>query len=147
MISGFPDNCADTEEMVIKRLDKIECSVTKAEIASCHPLKKKGQAIVRFINRKTAEKVLSSRKKLRNINTSDMWGENRVHYVSVNLSPEYLRFRWLAKKLKNRNIISDFGVAKYGVWIKRDSNDDRLHVEIEEDIANCLPDGMNIANL
>ena len=90
--------------------------------------------------------MLSARKKLRNVDTSDIWGENRVHYVSENLSPEYLRLRWLAKKLKSAEIISDFGVNKMGVWIKKHSNDQRFQVDIEEDFDNFLPVGMTLAN-
>ena len=74
VFSGFPDNCTNTEEKVTKLLEKMGCPVAKSEIAACHPLKKKGQAIIRFINRKSAEKILISRKKLRNLDTSDIWG-------------------------------------------------------------------------
>ena len=69
-----------------------------------------------------------------------------MHYVSENLSPEYLRIRWVAKKLKNENVISEFGSNKHGVWIKRDTNDRRLQVDIEEDFVNLLPVGKTLAD-
>ena len=146
VISGFPDNCTDTEDKLLKILDKVGCSVSKAQITACHPMKKKGYAIVRFANRKHAEKVLQARKKIKSIDTFDIWGENRTHYISENLSPEYLRLRWLAKNLKNKDVIADFGVNKNGVWIKKDSNDQRFQVDAEEDFINFFPIGKTLVD-
>ena len=101
---------------------------------------------MRFLNRKHAEKVLRARKKLRDIDTSDIWGENRVHFVSENLSPEYLRLRWVAKKLKNANVISEFGVNKNGIWLKKGIDERRVQVDIEEDFISFIPSGKNLAD-
>ena len=41
VLSGLPEDCTDTEDKILKVLDKIGCSVAKSQIASCHPMKKR----------------------------------------------------------------------------------------------------------
>ena len=62
VISNFPICCDDTEGKVISILKKINCPVSKSEISACHPLKKKSSIIVRFVKRKSADRILSARK-------------------------------------------------------------------------------------
>lgn len=70
-ISGITNEVSDDvlEQKVIEILDKIDVQVTEAEIEACHrlpptrnnPTKK---TVVRFVNRKKAEKTLKNKKNL-----------------------------------------------------------------------------------
>ena len=97
IISGVPDNVRDLESKSIKLFGKIGVEVNSSDIVACHPIKKKGSVIVRFANRKNVDRVLKASKKLKNTDTTDVWGQNCVNYINSNLSPVNLKLRWLAK--------------------------------------------------
>ena len=128
-ISGIPKTTANLEEKVISLLSKIDVKVTKSDIVACHPLKRDGQVIVRFVNRKNADLALRNRKKLRSINT----GDNQF-YINTNLSPANLKIRWYCKHLKASKLIHSFGVDGSGIWVKKNEGDHKRRIEDKEDL-------------
>ena len=77
-ISHIPADTPDLEEKVISLLSKIDVPVSKSDIVACHPLKRQGQIIVRFGNRKNAEMARKNRKK------------TQIHRLNKYLGTKYL---------------------------------------------------------
>ena len=63
-ISGVPKNVENLEDKMIALLGKIDVVVNPADIVACHPLKREGAAIIRFVNRKHAYAALKNAKKI-----------------------------------------------------------------------------------
>ena len=138
-ISGVPNNCTQLEEKVIALLKSIDVTVRPSDIVACHPLKREGTTIVRFLNRKNADMALKNAKKLKNKDTSEVWGKNCKNFINVNLSPANLKLRWLCKSLKERGLVYGFGVDSRGVWYRTGENGTKTRVEIKEDLEKFLP--------
>ena len=74
--AGIPQNVTikNLEDTVIKIFEKIGISIDKRMIAACHRIGKTTKTIVKFANRKDAELVLKSKKKLKDINLLEICG-------------------------------------------------------------------------
>ena len=81
--------------------------------------------------------------------STEIWGENIIHSVYPNLSPTYLRLRYMAKKLKLA-AIERFGynVLARTVYGSRGGADcDKVQIDTKEDIERFLPEGTTISSL
>ena len=144
IVTGVPENVQGLEGKIIKVMNMIDVPIVSNDIVDCHPVNRKGNVIVRFGNRKNVDLILKARKKLKDINTALIWGENCIHYINRNLTPVNSKLRWLAKGLKNKNILADFGVNNTGIWVKKSEFGEREQVDIEEDMLKFIPDGMSL---
>ena len=138
-VSGVPHNAQNLEEKLIALLKKIDVNVKPSDIAACHPLKREGTAIIRFVNRKNADLALKNSKRLKNLDNSDVWGKRCVNFINSNLSPANLKLRWQWKVLKAKQLIHSFGVDTRGVWLKKSENQPKKRIEIEADLDIFLP--------
>ena len=136
-VSGVPENVSNLEEKAIELFKKIDVKVSPQDIVACHPLKRKGTIIIRFLNRKNAEKALKNRSQLRNVNTAGIWGQHCNNYINTNLSPENLKLRWFSKKLHAAQVIAKFGTDTKGVWIVPDEGGRKKRILSKEDLE-CL---------
>ena len=143
-ISGVPKDATNLEEKAIQLLKIIGVNVSPTDIVACHPLKREGTVILKFVNRKNAERALSNRNKLRNKDTTCVWGTNCVNYINANLSPENLKLRWYAKNLKLANHISNFGCDDKGIWVKSDEGERKKRVYCREDLEYYTPNNVSL---
>ena len=146
VLSGIPPNATGVDIKAIQLFHKIGVNVYPTQISACHPMKKEGNYILRFTNRKLVEEILKNGRKLGDTDSTEIWGENIIHSVYPNLSPTYLRLRYLAKKLKQLAAIERFGSSMYGVWVQ-EGDGDKVQIDTEEDIARFLPEGTTISSL
>ena len=147
-ISGVPENCQDLQGKTLILLNKINVGVSSSDIVACHPLKRKGTIIVRFLNRKTAEKAIKQRKLLKDLDARDVWGGTNANtYLNFNLSPEYMKLRWYSKKLKAANQIFNFGTDDRGVWIRSREGGKKERVDIKEDLEAYVPNNVSLDEL
>ena len=148
-ISGIPTDVRDDEleTKSIFLLKKIGVTVSSNDVVDCHRLPKRGTVIMRFVNRKYANQAISNGKRLRNLNTSDIFRANPTLYVNRNLIPEYMSLRWKAKKMKAGKYVHAFGTNKRGVWIQINEDSGKKQVECDEDLQKILPEGININDI
>ena len=107
------------EDTVVKILDKIGVKCDPSVIEACHRLPqnrrtKVSNTVVRFVNRKTAEKSLIFRKNLKSINLSDTdksFTESKV-YVNDNLCPYYKGIYGKCRSLYKAGRINSFALER-----------------------------------
>ena len=131
----------------IQTFNKLGVNIYLTEISTCHPLKKDGHHIVRFNVRDTAEEVLGKKKELEGLDSSDIWGPSAKLRVFPNLSPAYLRARFLAKKLRDMGAVHHFGSNSNGVWVFKEDGSPKIFVDCDEDIVKLLPEGILLSDL
>ena len=125
-ISGVPNNITDDnlEDEVIDILGKIDVKVRKRDIEACHrlpPTRKNPnkRVIIRFFNRKNTEKCLENKKKLENIEMSDLNYPNKTRlFISENLNAHYRKIGWNCRRLKRAGLISEFKYQNEAYSIK-----------------------------
>ena len=137
----------DIERKIITLLYKSNLVVRPCDIVACHRTKKKSSVIVRFVNRKDAMSAVKNSRKIRELDTSDIWGENLDNSIYPNLTPLNMRLRYIAKKLKGRRLISNFGSSVFGIWITREDDSDKEPVNSEDDLAQFLPEDTPLSDL
>lgn len=117
----------ELEKKVIDIAKELDVKITEDEIEACHRINKGKNAkpntprnvIIRFVNRKKCENLLSKKKCVSSIDTKKLGlGGNRI-YINNNLCP-YYRFIWgQIKNLHSHGIINRFwtfnGVVNYSL--------------------------------
>ena len=117
-IAGIPEDIKNEvlEDTVVKILDKIGVKCDPTVIEACHRLPRNrrtkvcSNTIVRFVNRKTAEKSLMYRKNLKSIDLSDIdesFKESKV-FINDNLCPYYKGIYGKCRSLYNAGRINSF---------------------------------------
>ena len=136
------------EEKVIYLFKLAGVTVAQSQIVAAHKMKKKGSAIVRFTNRKFADAVLGKARegKFKNLDTTPIWGKNVTTFAFRNLTPENSKIRFLAKTMKARSLMQNFGTNANGVWIVNNSGT-KLSVDLVDDLADILPPHITINDL
>jgi len=111
-------NDESLEKVCIDILSKIDVRVDSGDIHACHRLKK-GQTILKFVNRKNAELALANRTKLKNQNLSSIGIPVDVQiYINQNTNPYYKFLRYQCKLLHDRNLINKFWSFNGGMKIQ-----------------------------
>ena len=132
------------EDTVINIFEKPGISIKKRIVVVCHRLGKTKKMIVKFANRKDAELVLKSKKKLKdihllwvcsstdgncrllsretdsnseNVNASEKTRGGKV-YIYQSLGPCYRFLYGQVKERYNEGLFHDFWVTNKTVWIK-----------------------------
>ena len=108
-ISGIPPTVmdgGDLESAVIGVAGKIGVKIKKSDIAACHRLRgERKDTIVRFPNRKFADRLFANAKKLKDEDLTDVLGSNAPVYINVSLSPELKRMRWANAECQTRRTV------------------------------------------
>jgi len=141
-ISGISNDIEDDmlEEKVIKILEKIDVNVEQKDIEACHRLPptkrdKTKKTIIRFVNRKVAEKSLSNKKKLQNINKVELELPNTPLYIGENLNDHYRELAWMCRRLRKENLIYSYKFQNECFLVKaRENSDSRIKVFHKDDL-------------
>lgn len=138
-ISGISEEINDgkLEETVVDLLRKIDIDVTTNDIEACHrlPLPQRNsdgirKTIVRFVNRKHAEKSLKSKKKAHKIHNS--------LYISENLNKFYQKIAWHCRQLKREELISSF-VFRNESFVIKIENEGTKRISHEDELFIMFP--------
>ena len=139
-IGGIPPNVQDTDlqPTVINILKKIDVNVSKKDITACHRLGfEKKNAIVRFTNHQTADKVFANVSKITDADVSDVAGTGRI-YINSNLCPEFKKIHHKLKLLKKAGKLAQFGSDRRGAYAQTTPEGRKLRIELDCDILNEL---------
>ena len=111
---GLPDTVLDDqlEQTCLNVLEDIGCGKIKTrDVHACHRLKNRKKVIIRFVNRKCADKALINKSKLKTIDKTK-YGLGYVDlYINENLCPalQFLAYKVrLARKAQK--------IAYYNIW-------------------------------
>lgn len=148
-ISGIPaaasaDDDSGLEDKVIKIAKEIGVNISARDISACHRLRGGKDTIIRFVNRKDADAMLSNASKLKDKDLSAVTGATRSKvYVNVNLSPDLKSMRWKTKRMKESGLVAFYGVSRRGPYVQTEMKGTRYHVLTDEDLTPFL-DGKDL---
>ena len=117
-ITGIPtdvdDNNLENEVIRIYNEAKVEVDsspVTKKDISACHRIGKRGNTIVRFVNRKFASEGLY---KGRNLKGTQLYNGAPV-YINNSFCPEFKKYGYIIRNLKRQSLLEGYKI-KNGVY-------------------------------
>lgn len=149
-ISGIPPTVmdgGDLESAVIGVAGKIGVKIKKSDIAACHRLRGERQdTIVRFPNRKFADRLFANASKLKGEDLTEVLGANSPVYINVSLSPELKRMRWVAKRMKSAGHVEKFGTNRRGVYVQQ-GDGEKHQVFVDSDLDRFLPEGISLQSV
>ena len=148
-IAGIPDSVGqnELEKKVIEIAKAVDIDVTENDIEACHRLQSRNRqkgpkrTIVRFVNRKFAEKLLKKGKMFKDRKIVEKAKLSNIIYINNNLC-SYYRYLWgKVKGLYDRNAIDSFWVFNGRINIRfADNPDEVMKVTHLNDLINCFPD-------
>ena len=142
-ISGIPTSIdhKDLEAKALNIFKKINVNVVPENVEACHRMSSKNtNVILKFSKRKDRAKVLGNKKKLKDLDISDIGLETNKVFLSWNLCPYYKTLRWKCKKLWEAKKIDSFWVAGSKVMLKPDMNSGPIHITHDDDINELFPE-------
>ena len=150
-ISGVMNEIKDEEleEKVIEILDKIDVKATKEDIEACHrlpPTKKNKikKTIVRFVNRKKAEKCVKNKKNLENVNLKELKLNDNPLFISENLNEHYRQLSWMCRSLKREGLIFSYNYQNETFLVKaKENSDTKIKVSHKNDLLKYYSDFFN----
>ena len=72
VVSGIPSDTENAEGKLIQLFNNVGVNISPADISACHPVKKKGDYILRFTNRKFSQQLLKKRSEVESFNASEI---------------------------------------------------------------------------
>ena len=148
-IAGIPDSVGqnELEKKVIEIAKAVDIDITQNDIEACHRLHSRNhqkgpkRTIVRFVNRKFAEKLLKKGKLFKDRKVIEKAKLSHIIYINNNLC-SYYRYLWgKVKKLYDRQAIDSFWVFNGTINIRfADNPDEIMKVTHLNDLINCFPD-------
>ena len=149
-ISGIPTvegEETDLEEKVIAVAREAGVTLAPADFSACHRLKN-ANTIVRFVNRKHADKLWSSGSNLKGKDMSAFLGDDHPKvYINPNLSPELRSMRWKARKFKEAGLVEFYGTNRQGVYVQKSKGGEKVPIELDEDLVVFLEEGQTLADI
>ena len=142
-ISGIPTSVQhnDLEDKTLQVFKKIDINVLPENIEACHRLSSKNaNIIVKFSKRKDRANVLDNKRKLKDLDMSDIGLETNKVFLNWNLCPYYKSLRWKCKKLFEASKIDSFWIAGSKVMMKLEVRSEPIHISHDDDISNIFPD-------
>ena len=117
-ITGIPTEVDDKnlEEEVIKIYNEANVDVdgsglTKKDISACHRIGKRGNTIVRFVNRKFASGGLFKGK---NLKGTQLYNGTPV-YINNSFCPEFQKYGYIIRNLKRQSLREGYKI-KHGIY-------------------------------
>ena len=143
-ISGIPNKVADDvlEDKVIEVLELIDVKVKKRDIEACHRLpptkkNKTKRVIVRFVNRKKSESCLLAKKKLADIDPTDLnFKEGTKLYLSENFNSHFRTLAWNCRELRRGGLINKFKYQNEAFILTLPDSDEKLKVTHVDDLSS-----------
>ena len=150
-ISGIMNEVADEEleNKVIEILDEIDVKVTKEDIEACHRLpptrnNKIKKTIVRFVNRKKAEKSIENKKNLVRVDMVKLKLNNNPLFISENLNDHYRELSWMCRKLKREGLIFSYKYQNETFVVKaKENSDSKIKVSHRDHLLKYYNDFFN----
>ena len=150
-ISGIKNEVADEEleDKVIEILDKIDVKVTKEDFEACHRLpptrnNKNKKTIVRFVNRKKAEKSIENKKKLERVDLIKLKLDKTPLYISENLNDHYRELAWMCRKLKREGLIFSYKYQNETFIVKaKENSDTKIKISHRDHLLKYYDDFFN----
>ena len=128
-------------------LSKIDVKIKRRDIEACHRLPPTNRnpnkkVIVRFVNRKNSERSLLSKKKLANINMTELnYPDSTKLYISENLNAHFRKLGWHCRSLKREGLIQKFKYQNEAFFINlNQGNNEKLKITHEDDLEELFPD-------
>ena len=141
-VCGVPNeiNDCDLEDEVVEIFNCLNVDVEKNDIEACHrlPPSKKSRnkkVIVRFTNRKFAEKILKSKKELAN-----MYRHKNKIFINENLNKHFQKLAWRCRSLKKAMVIHSYKFQNESFQIKVSAQDRSKKIISERELFNLFPD-------
>ena len=103
---------------------------------------KKGDTIIRFVNRKDAEDCLVNRKKLKNFDLESVGFDSDAQiFINENLSPYMSRLAYYCRVLKRQGLVNKLTTFKGVIKITRSSGTDHQMdvIQHKEDLVKIFP--------
>jgi len=147
----MPNSVNDTElqETVTKIAKSLNVELKSNDVEACHRLKSKPgkngpkRTIVRFVNRRNVENLLSKKKLLKGnsfVNIDKLSNETRL-FLSDHLCPYYNKIFGMCEKLRFNNKINSVWSYNGEVFFKMSSGDEKGEkVKNELFLKNKFPD-------
>ena len=148
-IAGIPDSVKQNnlEEKVIEIAKAVNIEISSNDIEACHRLNasryQKGpkRTIVRFVNRKHAEKLLKRAKQFGTHKVLEKANLSNKIFINNNLC-SYYRFLWgKVKALYERHVIDSFWVFNGVINLRfADNKDETMKVTHINDLIDSFPE-------
>ena len=149
-ISGIPNSVEKLEEKVISIGKAVNINIKQTDIEACHRLKQKDgeegpkKTIVRFVNRKLCERLLSASKKFKQHSVYSKAGLKNVIYINNNLCG-YNKFLWgKTKYLYQKKSINKFWVFNGVINVLIAENDSPIKITHLNDLIELFPNDVNL---
>ena len=151
-ISGLPETIEDKslEDTVIKIAKAVDIPIGKNDIEACHRLSRRKKdngprrIIVRFVNRKFAEKFMRKGNELRKPYIFEKADLTEKIYINNNLC-SYYRYLWgKVKSLYQKQLIDSFWVFNGSINLKFLDSNKTMKVTHINDLIECFPDHKNL---
>ena len=143
-IQGIPPQIPDEKlkQKVIKVFDAMNIAITKNDVEDCHRLGKNSKStIVRFVNRKHCNAILSKKFETSQIDKSKLGFESNVKlYVRENLTPYNQHLASKCRELKRAGVIHSSWSSKGIINLRRTANEHPIRIDHEDTIAALYPD-------
>ena len=153
IVSGIPESVSheELENKCCSILNNIKSfQIGQRDIAACHRMGKKGDTILRFVNRKDAEDCLVNKKKLQDFDLESVgFTSDTQIFISENLSPYMSRLAYYCRILKRKGVIRKLTTFKGVIKIlKSNDTESRYNViQHKEDLARIFPNLDDLLNL
>ena len=147
-IANIPHIVTDDnlEEKVQQIFKEIGVTVKSEDIEACHRLNTRNKdgnknVIVRFVNRKLVEKIISVRKESANINNNVVgFPENTEIFINENLCPYYRGIFGKCRKLKKNNKMKYLWTVIGEIRVRRDDTSTAIKVTHDDVLYDNFPD-------
>ena len=142
-ISGIPESITheDLEKKTIEIFASIGAKVVPGNIHACHRIGKKGTTIIKLVNRKDVQMILSNKKKLKDTDKTCIGFENGTKiFINESLCPYYKGIWSKAKMLLNQKLIHSFWTSNGTVKIKMLGAEYPISIFHYDFYTNTFPD-------
>ena len=108
------------EKTSIKILNAINVDISEKDVEACHRLPSSNVSrpppvVVRFVNRKNADKAISNRSKLKNIDKTIVSGNNI--YINHHLTRFFSSIAWKCRGLRRKGLVESVSVSNEAIKI------------------------------
>ena len=129
------------ESKVLEVFSKVGCEILSRDIEACHRLTNNDRVIVKVLQRKDCDQVLSVKRDLRKLKLEDIGlrGSNSI-FINPSLCP-YYRMLWSkSKRLLDLGKINNFYVSSGKIKIRIQENSKPLAITHVEGFKNYFAD-------
>ena len=138
-IHNLPQTIKDDEleGKCLEVLEDIGCGkIKRSQVHACHRLKNRDKTIIRFVNRKFADKALHNKAQLKNVDKLKYGVEGKNLYINENLCPPMQFLHYKIRQAKKAKKIESFNVWKGKLTLKISQNEDDIPIRHIQDLID-----------